>query len=241
MNISRISLRLKMGIGIYGIALPIIDIDDFVVKILTDITLPTFSLFLPLKKVMYLGLDDMEKLEKNATFESYLLPEQVNRILYVKDVRYDDRSMAYDGYLGGPVVTRSSGYDAFKSVTLGNQLRHMMNEALPTITFHFEAPRTIFLFNVVQSRHLVFELCCEHDKSFMSIPPTAEESFFELAMLDVKENLYGMVKHHSSLQTALANIDLKIDDWANAKEERKTLIEQWRELLPLDFAKEYYG
>lgn len=241
MNITKLSFRIKMGIGIYGIALPVIDIDDFIVQVLRDITLPTFSLFSPLKKRLYLSLDEMEKLEKNTTYESYLLPERVNRILYVKDVKYDDRSLAYDGYLGGPVITRSSGYDAFKTVTIGNQLRHMMDEVLPTITFHFEAPRTIYLYNVVQSRRLIFELCCEHDKSFMSISPTAEESFFELAILDVKDNLYGMVKHHTTLQTALANIDLKIDDWANAKEERKTLVEQWKDSLPLDFAKEYYG
>ena len=79
-------------------------------------------------------------------------------------------------------------------------------------------------------------MACKHYKSLQSIRPTAEESFFTLAVLDVKENLYGLVKHYQNIQTAYGNVELKIDDWQNAESERKELLNQWDDSYHLDLA-----
>ena len=77
-------------------------------------------------------------------------------------------------------------------------------------------------------------MCCKQDQSLQSIRPTAEESFFKLAVLDVKENLYQLVKHYTTIQTAYGTVELKIDDWADAANERKELINQWDDSYHLD-------
>jgi hypothetical protein len=53
--------------------------------------------------------------------------------------------------------------------------------------------------------------------------------------LDVKENLYPTMKNFSEIQTAIVNINLKIDDWANAEADRKELINRWDDTYHLDW------
>jgi hypothetical protein len=78
------------------------------------------------------------------------------------------------------------------------------------------------------------EFAVEHTENLSSIPPTAFESFHELAELDIKIFLYNTLKHYNEIQTAYGTISLKIDDWANAEQDRKDLIEKWRDLYHLD-------
>ena len=67
-----------------------------------------------------------------------------------------------------------------------------------------------------------------------TIAPTAEESFYKLAVLDVKAGLYPTIKHYEGLDTPLGRIELKIDDWQNAAQDRKDLLQQWDEDYLLD-------
>ena len=84
------------------------------------------------------------------------------------------------------------------------------------------------------SARLTALLAFEHDRSFTSINPTCEESFFTLADLDVKAGLYPTIKHYNGLETALGRIELQIEDWQNASSERKDLISNWDENYLLD-------
>ena len=47
MNIDRIVRRIKRDIGIYGMALPIDNVDKLIGEILVDTTLPVFSMYQP--------------------------------------------------------------------------------------------------------------------------------------------------------------------------------------------------
>ena len=47
MNISKLVTRIKMQIGIYGVALPIDNLDEIITDIIRDITLPVFSTYCP--------------------------------------------------------------------------------------------------------------------------------------------------------------------------------------------------
>ena len=50
----------------------------------------------------------------------------------------------------------------------------------------------------------------------------------QLAKLDVKAVLYPELKMYDKLESADGAIDLKIDDWANAEEQRQELLDSWR-------------
>ena len=69
-------------------------------------------------------------------------------------------------------------------------------------------------------------MCCHHP-SLGSIPDTAQESFYQLALLDVKSYLYNVMKHYNQINSVHGTIDLKIDEWQNAAEQRLDLISKW--------------
>ena len=116
-----------------------------------------------------------------------------------------------------------------------------MNQVIPKMTFKFERPRTLTLYNAYSSNNIVLDLGFSQDKSLASIPETCREDYMKLAMLDVKDNLYPTLKQYTELNTAIGNINLKLDDWANAESERKELIEKWDDTYHLDFHPIYWA
>lgn len=233
MNLSIMVKRIKMKIGIYGIALPIENLDDMIVEIIQDITRPVFSLYQPFEQTIYLDMNRLEEVEKTAIYESYLLPDfQERKLLSVKDIRYDDRSLSGMGYWGGTIPFLHGSL--MNQLMLSNAAGNLVATGMPKMNFHFDAPRMITIYNCIASHALIFDLLFEHDKSLMSLPPMAEESFFNLAVLDVKDNLYGLIKHYNNIQTAYGTIELKLDDWADASSERKDLLNGWDDNYHLD-------
>ena len=240
MNITTMITRIKLDLGIYSIALPIDNVDDFILMILQDITLPTFSIYNPFEERLHVRLKDLDRIQKTYQFESYLLPDFQERVLLeIKNVEYDDSSI-YPGGFSVDVFPPSFSM-ASQDVMTGQATANLVAAMLPTLTFHFEYPRTVILYNCFSTYSLIFTLLFQHDKSFMTIPPTAEESFYKLADLDVKWAMYGLMKHHNNIQTSYGNIEMKIDDWQNASEERKSLLQDWDEKYHLDHCVFYYG
>ena len=78
------------------------------------------------------------------------------------------------------------------------------------------------------------EIAVEHADNLSTIPNTAWESFYELALLDIKRFLYNAMKHYTELQTAYGTVQLKIDDWQSAESDRKELIERLRDIYHLE-------
>lgn len=233
MNMSKLITRIKRNIGIYGIALPIEDIDKEIKDIIIDITLPVFSLYNPYEDHLYIDLQNLERVEKTSTYQSYLLPSALSeKLLYIKDVRYDDRCISGLGYWGGDIPYLSGVLT--EQTLISNAAKNLTNMALPKLNFQYEPPRKLTLYNNYASLKVIIDMCCKQDQSLQSIRPTAEESFFKLAVLDVKENLYQLVKHYTTIQTAYGTVELKIDDWADAANERKELINQWDDSYHLD-------
>lgn len=240
MNLSSIVTRIKLKLGLLNIATPFENLDDTIVTIIQDITVPVFSIYNPVKYTWRVNMNDLELLEKTETYEKYLLPEfNNNRLIYVFDVNYDTSILAGLGYYGGGMPLMEG--NLVNQAMMANAGAAVMNTMIPKLTHHFEAPRTLFIYNAYSSSKLVIELGFEHDKTLASIPETCREEFLKLALLDVKENLYPSLKQYTEIQTAIGNINLKLDDWANAENDRKELIDKWDDTYHLDFRPIYYG
>lgn len=239
MNLSNIVTRIKLKLGLLNIATPIENLDDTIVTILKEITIPVFSVYYPVKESLTLNTYDLELLEKTALYEKYLLPEFKSRnLLYVFDVRYDTSVLTGLGYYGGGMPLLQG--NLINQMMLSNAGANLMNHMIPKMTFKFEHPRELYIYNAYSSAKVVLDLGFEHDKSLASIPETSREEFLKLAMLDVKENLYPTMKQYTELNTAIGNINLKLDDWANAEDQRRELIEKWDDTYHLDFQPVYY-
>lgn len=239
MNLSNIVTRIKLKLGLLNISTPFENLDDTIVTILNEITIPVFSTYYPVKESLTINTYDLELLEKTAYYEKYLLPEfKTRKLIYVFDVRYDTSVLSGLGYYGGGMPLLQG--NLLSQTMLANAGAQVMNHMIPKMTFKFEAPRTLYVYNAYSSSKVVIDLGFEHDKSLASIPETCREEFLKLAMLDVKENLYPTLKQYTEISTAIGNINLKLDDWANAEDARATLIEKWDDTYHLDFQPMYY-
>lgn len=240
MNLSNTVSRIKMKLGLINITTPFENLNEVIVDILREFTIPDFSVYNPVKETLHINTHDLELADKDDICETYLLPDFKNRtLLYVFDVTYDTSLVSGLGYFGGglPLIQGSLVNQAM----LANAGASLMNTIIPKMSFEFIPPRTLKLYNAYSSSRLVIYLGFEHDKSMASIPETCRESFMQLALLDVKSNLYPTMKQYTELSTSIGNINLKIDDWANAEQERSDLIAKWDESYYLDIQNTYYS
>lgn len=239
MNISGVLTRVKLKLGLAAFSTPFENLDEILTTILTDITLPVFSIYNPVKDSMVINTNDLQCLDKTELYKIYLLPEfESRKLLYVFDVRYDDSCLSGLGYYGGGMPLMSG--NMVNQAMLANAGANLINTMLPKMTFKYEHPRKLYLYNLYSSSKIVVEMGFEHDRSLASINETARESFMELALLDVKENLYPTLKQYTEINTAIGNINLKIDDWANAESDRKDLIARWDDSYHLDMTPMYF-
>lgn len=232
MNLSKMVTRIKLKLGIFNIATPIEDLDNVIVDILKDITLPVFSIYSPYKEEMIINTKHLQRVDYASNFDVFLLPDfSPRKLLSVEDVNYDDSFLTGLGYTGAyPLMTANT----IQNVMMANAAGSMMNQITPKMTFKFIAPRKLIMYDMFTSCTLRIKFAFEHDKSFASIPETASETFFNLALLDVMSNLYPTMKQYSNLSTVIGNIDLKIDDWADADSRRNDLLQQWDDSYLLD-------
>ena len=239
MNLSTIITRIKLKIGLLNIVTPFEDLDSVIHNILKEITIPVFSIYYPAKDTIVLNTTELELLEKQSDYEKYLLPDfKTRKLITVLDVSYDTSHLAGLGYYSGGMPIMQG--NLLNQLMLGNAGAQVMNQVIPKLTFHFEGPRTVYIFNAYASTKLKFELGFMHDSTLASIPETCSEEFLKLALLDVKENLYPTMKHFSELNTVHGTINLKLDEWANAESERKELIDKWDDNYHLDLKPMYY-
>jgi hypothetical protein len=152
-------------------------------------------------------------------------------LLYVKKVEARNKLIG-NGYVN---PSFDDSIDTYNSLMLTQANANLVSVAAPPITFKFEAPNLLHLYNISSMYGEVdIEFALEHAENLSTIPPTAFESFHELAELDIKRFLYNTLKHYNEIQTAYGTISLKIDDWAQAESDRKDLLEKWRDLYHLD-------
>ena len=124
---------------------------------------------------------------------------------------------------------------------LANANKPIVDLSIAKITFKYEHPRKVYIYDSLIASKLRLTLACEHDKSCQSITPTSAESFYKLAQLDIKAGLYQTMKHYDGIETSYGRIELKIDDWQNARQERDDMLKEWDESFLLDAVDLEYG
>lgn len=236
MNLSRLVTRIKRGIGIYGIALPIDDIDRMILDILEDTTIPVFSIYSPFFITYKFDVSALECTQRSTDYIEYALPDfQERNLLYIANVTYDQVFTGgfgtWDGF-GMPMNTPPM--TSLSDIVTANAEHKAYSQVVPQLNFQFIEPNYVRLYNMNISSRLIFKIAFEHDSSGLTIAEMSKESFYKLALLDVKAGLYNTVKHYSNITTAYGNIELKIDDWQSAEETRASLLQEWDETYHLD-------
>lgn len=242
MNKNILIRRIKRDIGIYGIALPIDDLDNAILKILEDTTVPVFSIYCPHEEKFSIDIYDLSKDISTGAADLYIIPDSflIGRdLLYVTEVKYDESFLCQSYYPS--YLSTSYQDDLFGNTMLANTQKQLGDAMINSLTFKYLYPRKLFIYDQLMSSKLSITGQFTHDINLQTISPTQQESFYNLAILDVKAGLYNTVKHYDGLETAYGRIELKIDDWQNAKDERKELLSQWDDTYLLDLVGNNYN
>jgi len=232
MNLSSLITRIKLELGIYAIALPIEDIDGTISKVIKDITLRTYSQYFPQYDIIRKPSAEIEKASRNLEYTDLILEVPTGQeIVFVADVYYDASDVSGIGYYGAgmPIYTPNMLADVL-TTNVGADLTNMM---FPKLTWRFDTPNRLRVWHLYGGS-IFIKYAKLHDQSLASIPVSQEETFFKIALIDVKKVLYSVLKHYNELETAHGRISLKIDDWAEADSKREELLREWDDNFHLE-------
>jgi len=234
MNLSQLLTAIKMDLGIYGLRLPFDNPDEALMDVIKLKTLNTFSTFLPQVKELSIDLTkDMECIKEEYTESIYILPNFFadREILYIRKITPKSKLLG-NGFIS---PTFDGSIETYNMLMMTQANANLASVSAPAITFKFEPPNKLYLYNMATSYGILdIEFALEHALNLSTITKTSWETFYELALLDVKRFLYNSMKHYTEIQTAYGNINLKIDEWSNAESDRKEIIEKMRDLYHLE-------
>lgn len=237
MNLSYLISRIKKELGIYTIALPIDNIDKFLAETIKGITLRDYSQFFPKYENVTIPGKEIQKAERERPSTEYIEIRMdvatKSEIISIDDVRPNlDTAYGFGYYASGMPLYGAASLGDLLTTHIGAELSNLM---VPKINWNFEYPNILQLYNLY---YYTGDLNCVckllHDPSLVTIPFSQEESFTEVAIIDCKKVLYEVVKHYNEMESAHGRINLRIDDWTDARTERKEIINQWRDSFHLD-------
>lgn len=236
-SLSELIESIKMDLGIYGLSLPIDNLDEQLYNVFKLRTIKTFSQYHPYVEQIELDLNELETNTNNFNKREYIIPNIFGdrRIISVRDVSQRPIGIGY----GQPSsMGCSMTSENMMLGTINADINSMMS---PPQTFEFIQPNRLVLYNMyMYATRVTIELTTEHFSNLASIPASQWETFENLALLDTKRFLYGILKHYNEIQTAHGNINLRIDDWANAEQDRRELLKEWDGKYHLDSTPVYF-
>lgn len=98
-----------------------------------------------------------------------------------------------------------------------------------SLTTAFHKPDVLDLYGGYLGCTYEATILLSHDLSLSTIPDTAFEQLYELALLDTKAYFFSKLKRKDGLDTTVGTIQLKIEDWADAARERTELLKRWQD------------
>lgn len=234
MNISQLITSIKMDLGIYGIKLPFDNPDEALMDVIRLKTLNTFSIFLP--QTVELSIDltkDFECIKEEYTESIYVIPNLFadREILYVRKITPKSKLLG-NGFIS---PTFDGSIETYNMLMMTQANANLASVAAPAITFKFDPPNKLHLYNMATAYGVVdIEFAIEHSPNLSTISKTSWETFYDLALLDIKRFLFNSMKHYTEIQSAYGNINLKIDEWSSAESDRRELVEKMRDLYHLE-------
>lgn len=163
-------------------------------------------------------------------YYEYQIPKYVYQGSVIIDITHIDS--ARTGGYGDTYVPEYSLADAAQLIAAVADVQMqaaMASNIARNPTKEFIKPDICRVYNGWGYGSYEIELLLSHDLSLSSIPDDAFMDLEELATLDIGEYLYNKLKRKDGIDTGVGASQLKIDEWANARQEKRDLLKSWRE------------
>lgn len=234
-NFSEFLTQIKEDIGIKDVPLPADD--AALTKRFVTSALREFSIRYPRIEEIVITQAEAVDLSTKNTYGciAYIIPEKYYRgsmILTVLGIS----STGYGSYadMYAPSIMLGSAdmlIESIADIKLAASLGSMMGHAP---TFRFDPPNKLIVYNGWVGGSFKVEVGMLHDPSLSTIPAGAMTHLRQLAILDIEEYLYNKMKRIQDLETGVGNINLRIENWENAAQEKRDLLRDWDENANLD-------
>lgn len=236
MNISQLMTRLKMDLGIYVVPLPFENSEKALNDVILTKTLPVFSQFVPRRWEEDLSIDELKQIDATVDVSTYELPKHLFFTPIISIMRCEPINTMFNGayYSGTPLLSGTS--DLIEDMLLGSATYDLMSAIAPSFSYDFIRPNKLRIYNMtcyLDKIRLIIGY--QHADNLSTIPVDAEQSFYDLALLDTKIFLYNNLKYYDEINTAYGNIKLRIEDWSNAESQREDLLQKWSEVYHINW------
>lgn len=104
--------------------------------------------------------------------------------------------------------------------------RQLIGSISRNFRFYFFDPNILMITNYNGPLNATF--LCKNDPSLISVTPQAFEMTRRLFILDLKKSIFNEFGNYTELDTAFGQLDLKIQDWSSAENERNELFDNLR-------------
>ena len=233
-NYSEFLTQIKEDIGIKDVPLPVDD--AALTKRFITSALREFSVRYPRIEEILITQDmavDLSSRNLNGSV-TYIIPEkyyrgsQILTVLSINSTGYGAADNYYNPslFLGSADVLLESVSDIKMAASLASMMGHAP-------TFRFDPPNRLVIYNGWTGNSYRVEVGMLHDPSLSTIPPGAFTHLRQLATLDICEYLYGKMKRIQDLETGVGTINLRIDNWESAAQEKRELLREWDESASL--------
>lgn len=229
-NYSEFLTQIKEDIGIKDVPLPVDD--AALTKRFITSALREFSVRYPKIETITITQDMAVDLSTRSLYGcvTYIIPEkyyrgsQILTVLSINSAGYGSQAEMYmpSVMLGSADMLIESVADIKLAASLGSMMCHAP-------TFRFDPPNKLVIYNGWTGASFQVEVGMLHDPSLATIPPGAMTHLRQLAILDIEEYLYNKMKRIQDLDTGIGNINLRIDNWESAAQEKRDLLKEWDE------------
>jgi len=192
--------------------------------------LKPFSVFCPKQEIIRINDNELVTLKDSiSSFRRYKLPMYrfptqtcygVSSIEPISNLAYSNEWNSIP-YMAAPDALLMAMADIRMYSAIGANTGR-------SITTRFSKPDILDVYGGYIGCTYEVTMLLSHDMSLSTIPDTAFEDLYQLALLDTQAYFYSKLMRKEGLDTGVGSIQLKIDQWANSKEERNQLIEKWK-------------
>lgn len=243
MNISEVISSLKLELGLWDITLPLKDrdgrpvpIETSIQTVLEKVTIPKYSQYVPWNRKGDCRISSLRCVDKRNSI--YMLPDflTITDVMYIINIEIANKKTGiYDYVVPGYGYSGYGGVGAAAQAVINANATSMLSgEMRTTPTWEWLKFNKVALYNYPDTM-LTFEVACKHLPNLETVEESCYDSFMELAQLDIKIFLWNLLKRYKSIPSAHGNINLEIDEYQNAAEEKKQKLAEWDDRYHLDF------
>lgn len=230
-TLSEFMTTLKEELGIED--LPQVISDEILLERFKRHTLRSFSALSPRTITIVMDetmLKDREHAYMEKEYAEYIIPRRHYEscdILGVSNFEPYKPSVYSDMFI--PSVDLGNPASILMGVSDLRMLGSLGSCITKTPTAIFQSPATIKVYNGWTTGTFSVDLIVTHDYSLSTVDDGLYDSLMELAVLDAKTLIYNKLKRKDGMDVGIGSIKLMIDDWSNAAQERRELLNRWDE------------